>query len=204
MLVIFSSPPFYSNHIRLPQVNDPVLNFILNNSKFFPFFWDALEATNSLYFNTHTAASNYDALHDHNGTLTTNSLAICDFTMWFLHIQSGWEGSIYLMENISLQMRGFQPVPFYLFYIIEHNTILLNGTMHSYNMDTTFTLYCYSLSEFCSPTTSEELFNSQHASTQTSLRGCQSDQTTLQNINHSARIFHGHTSIGISHTCSNS
>ena len=42
----------------------------------------------------HTAASNHDALRNRNGALTTNTLAACDFQMLFIHIQSGWEGSV--------------------------------------------------------------------------------------------------------------
>jgi len=33
MLVIFSSTPFYTNHIRLPQVGDPIPGFILGDPK---------------------------------------------------------------------------------------------------------------------------------------------------------------------------
>ena len=94
MLVIFSSPPFYSDHVILPKVGDPVPDYILNNSRFFPFFRDALGAIDGSHFNAHATASDRDALRDRNGALTTNALAICDFKMRFLHIQSGWEGSV--------------------------------------------------------------------------------------------------------------
>ena len=39
----------------------------------------------------YASADDQDALHNYSGTLTTNTLAICDFNMQFLHIQSGWE-----------------------------------------------------------------------------------------------------------------
>ena len=94
MLVIFSSPPFYSEHVRLPQVGDPVPDRILHDTKFFLYFRDALGAINGSHFNAHATASDRDALRDHNGALTTNALAICDFDMRFLHVQSGWEGSV--------------------------------------------------------------------------------------------------------------
>ena len=93
MLVIFSSPPLYTNFIRPPKVGDPVPEYIFNDPKLYPFFEDALRAIDGSHFNAF-AASNQDALRDCNGTLTTNALAICDFSMRFLHTQSGWEGSV--------------------------------------------------------------------------------------------------------------
>ena len=93
MLVIFSSPPLYTNFIRPPKVGDPVPEYIFNDPKLYPFFEDALGAINGSHFNAF-AASDRDALCDRNGSLTTNALAICDFSMRFLHTQSGWEGSV--------------------------------------------------------------------------------------------------------------
>ena len=80
MLVIFSSPPLYTDFVRLPKVGDPVPDYILDDPKLFPFFEDALGAIDGSHLNTF-AASDQDALCDHNGTLTTNALAICNFTM---------------------------------------------------------------------------------------------------------------------------
>jgi DDE superfamily endonuclease len=71
--------------------------------------------------------------------------------------------SVYPTGNISLQMQVSQPVPPYLFHIVDHDTILLNGVVHSYGMNATFMLYYYSLTKFCSPATREELFNLRHA-----------------------------------------
>jgi len=81
MFVIFSSALFYTNHVRLPRVGDPIPDFILGNPKLFPFFQDALGAIDGSHFNAHATASDRDALCDHNSALTTNALAICDFNM---------------------------------------------------------------------------------------------------------------------------
>ena len=79
MLVIFSSPPLYTNFIRLPKVSGPTPDYILNDTKLFSFFKDTLEAIDGSPFNAFAA---YDqALHNHDGALTTNALAICNFTM---------------------------------------------------------------------------------------------------------------------------
>jgi hypothetical protein len=94
MLVVFSSAPFYTDHVRLPRVGDPIPDYILGGPKLFLFFQDVLQAIDGSHFNARATASDRDALHDHNGALTTNTLAICDFNMRFLHIQSRWEGSV--------------------------------------------------------------------------------------------------------------
>jgi hypothetical protein len=94
MLVIFSSALFYIDHVRLPGVGDPIPDYILDDPKLFLFFQDALRAIDGSHFNACTTASDRDALCDRNSALTTNALAICDFDMQFLHIQSGWEGSV--------------------------------------------------------------------------------------------------------------
>ena len=90
MLVIFSSPPLYTNFIRLPKVGDPIPDNILDDPKLFPFFEDALGAIDGSHLNAFAAS----ALCGYNGTLTTNTLAICNFTMQFIHTHSGWEGSV--------------------------------------------------------------------------------------------------------------
>ena len=70
MLVIFSSPPLYTNFIRPPKVGNPIPDYILNDMKLFPFFEDMLGAIDGSHFNAFTV-SDQDALHDHNGAFTT-------------------------------------------------------------------------------------------------------------------------------------
>jgi hypothetical protein len=50
MLEIFSSPPFYTNYIHLPAVDDPIASYIKDNPKFFPFFRDAISAIDGTHF----------------------------------------------------------------------------------------------------------------------------------------------------------
>ena len=96
MLVIFSLPPFYTKYIKPPCDGNPIPDYIRLNPKFFLYLKDALSGMDGTHFHAHahTAVSNRDALHDHNGALTTNALAACDFQMSFIHIQRGWEGSV--------------------------------------------------------------------------------------------------------------
>jgi hypothetical protein len=44
MLHIFSSNPFYANHVHLPIVGDPPPSQIFGNPKFWPYFKDAIGA----------------------------------------------------------------------------------------------------------------------------------------------------------------
>ena len=96
MLIIFSSPPFYTKYVKPPCDGNPIPDYIHLNPKFFLYLKDALSGMDGTHFHAHahTAASNCDALRDHNGALTTNTLAACNFQMSFVHIQSGWEGSV--------------------------------------------------------------------------------------------------------------
>lgn len=93
MLIFFSSPPFYTSYVRLPNENDPTPPEILNNPKFHPFFEDALGAIDGTHINCTPSAEQRQAARDRKGALTTNCLAACTFDMRFTYIFSGWEGS---------------------------------------------------------------------------------------------------------------
>jgi len=56
MLVFFSSPPFYIQHIHLPPIGAPVPPEIQNNPKFYPFFKDALSAIDGTHINCSATA----------------------------------------------------------------------------------------------------------------------------------------------------
>lgn len=93
MLKFFSSPPFYTDYVRLPDVNDPIPPEIRQNPKFFPFFKDALGAIDGTHINCTPTAEQRQAIRDRKGALTTNCLAACTFDLQFTYIFSGWEGS---------------------------------------------------------------------------------------------------------------
>ena len=50
MLETFSSPPFYTDYVRLPAAGDPIAPYIRNNPKIFPFFEDAVGAMDGTHF----------------------------------------------------------------------------------------------------------------------------------------------------------
>ena len=93
MLIFFSSPPFYTNHVCLPKMGDPISPYIANNPKNFPFFKDCIGAIDGTHFPCHPTAKERQAARDRKGQTTQNCLAICNFEMKFLYIFPGWEGS---------------------------------------------------------------------------------------------------------------
>src|SRR6202022_1896434 len=92
MLIFFSSPPFYTNHVCLPKMGDPISPYIANNPKNFPFFKDCIGAIDGTHFPCHPTAKDPQAARDRKGQTTQNCLAICNFEMKFLYIFPGWEG----------------------------------------------------------------------------------------------------------------
>ena len=93
MLIFFSSAPFYNDHVKLPSANAPIPPKILNNTKFYPFFKDALGAIDGTHINCCPSATDRQAARDRKGGVTQNCLAICEFDMIFYYMFSGWEGS---------------------------------------------------------------------------------------------------------------
>jgi hypothetical protein len=94
MLIFFSSPPFYTDNVRLPNADTPLSPKIRDNPKFYPFFRDAIGALDGTHINCNVTAEERQAARDRKGTVTQNCLAACDFDMKFLYMFSGWDGSI--------------------------------------------------------------------------------------------------------------
>ena len=93
MLGIFSSPPFYTDFVHLPDIHSPVSPYIAENPKFYPFFNGAIGALDGTHFDCSGTPEQCTIAHDRKGCVTQNCLAACDFTHKLLYIFSGWEGS---------------------------------------------------------------------------------------------------------------
>jgi hypothetical protein len=94
MLIIFSSKPFYTDFVCQPRTNDPPSPYINNNTKFTPFFDDAVGALDGSHFDSSGSAEERALARDRKGRVTQNCLAGCDFDHKFTYISSGWEGSV--------------------------------------------------------------------------------------------------------------
>src|SRR6267154_554812 len=91
MLVVFSSPPFYSTYVSLPDAS--VSPKIRCNPKFCPFFKDAIGALDGSHIHATPPAFERAAYRDRKGLISQNCLFTCDFDMNFTYTLTSWEGS---------------------------------------------------------------------------------------------------------------
>ena len=89
MLDIFSSLPFYTENVHLPQMGDAIPEEISENPKFFPFFRHAIGAMDGTHFNCTPTAAEHQAAQDQKGCVTQNCLAACTFDLKFIYVYSG-------------------------------------------------------------------------------------------------------------------
>ena len=93
MVAIFSSPPFYTTHVRLPTQHDPIPPEIQNETKFWPFFRDALGALDGSHIHSAPPASERPICRNRKGFVSQNCLFGCSFSLYFVYALTGWEGS---------------------------------------------------------------------------------------------------------------
>lgn len=93
MLAAFVSSAFYNRYVVLPCAFYPIPSEISSNSKFYPFFKNAIGAIDGTHLNCHPSKKEHDACRNRKGSLTQNCLACCSFDLRFQYILSGWEGS---------------------------------------------------------------------------------------------------------------
>ncbi|KAJ7718236.1 hypothetical protein B0H16DRAFT_1217627, partial [Mycena metata] len=61
VLIAVSSPPFYTQYVRLPSARDPIPESIRSNPKFFPFFKDAIGSMDGTHINCAPSAADRQA-----------------------------------------------------------------------------------------------------------------------------------------------
>ena len=93
MVDILSSPPFYTNHVILPNSNNPVPPEIWQNPKFWPYFQGALGAIDGSHINFAAPASLQDIYWNRKGFISQNCFFACSFGLQFHYALTGWEGS---------------------------------------------------------------------------------------------------------------
>jgi hypothetical protein len=93
VLLGVSSGSFYNSYVQLPSATTPLSDYISKNTKFFPFFQNALGALDGTHINCSTTATDWHTLCDCKGGLTQNCLAVCGFDFCFLYFISRFEGS---------------------------------------------------------------------------------------------------------------
>jgi DDE superfamily endonuclease len=93
MLLAFSSPPFYTKYVKQPKASDPIPSKIADNSKFFPYFADALGAVDGTHIHCSPSAAEREYSRNRKGFLSQNCLMACSFDLQFLYVVSGWDGT---------------------------------------------------------------------------------------------------------------
>jgi len=91
MLAIFSSSPFYTKYVQLPDASVP--NKICHNPKFWPFFKDTIGAIDGSHIHASPRAFERGPYRNRKGFVSQNCLFACDFELNFVYALTGWEGS---------------------------------------------------------------------------------------------------------------
>lgn len=93
MLIVFSSPPFYTTYVTLPNASTPPSQRMCHNLKYWPFFQHALGAIDGTHIACAPAAHERAMYRNRKGFLSQNCLFACTFDLNFVFGYTGWEGS---------------------------------------------------------------------------------------------------------------
>lgn len=93
MLSIFSSSPFYTTYVTLPNADTPPSNKIRDNEKMWPFFSRALGALDGSHFVCAPLSLERLSHRNWKGFVSQNCLFACSFDLTFSFGYMGWEGS---------------------------------------------------------------------------------------------------------------
>jgi hypothetical protein len=92
-MFIFSSPPFYTQYVRLPVASDPPPSEIRKNPKFWPFFDGAIGVIDDGHISCSCPARERANFRNRKGFVSQNCLFACSFDLKFTYSYTGWEGS---------------------------------------------------------------------------------------------------------------
>jgi hypothetical protein len=179
MLNLFSTQPFYSKYVTLPSVEDPVAPFIRNNSKFSPFFNDAIGAIDGTHFDCSPPKAEQPVARNRKGGTTQNCLAICDFDLMFKYIFSGWNGSASDSTMYQDARQSDLTIPAGKYYLADAGFPICEGLLIPYRgvryhlqewgrTNLRYVIFFLAIPHVItlintSPTNAEELFNLRHA-----------------------------------------
>ena len=93
ILIILSSPPFYTTYITLPNADTPPSPRIRHSKKLWPFFQHALGAIDGTHIPCAPKAKERGMYRNRKGYLSQNCLFACSFDLKFVFGYTGWEGS---------------------------------------------------------------------------------------------------------------
>lgn len=161
MLNAFSSHPFYTKYVKLPAETDPPASRITSDSRYTPYFIDALGAIDGTHINSAPSAAERDFSQNRKGSVTQNCLIACSFDLAFIYVLSGMDGSV-ADANLFNEARFVNlHIPPGKFYLADAGFVLSKQLLIPYRG------VRYHLQEWCrgnaGPRNREELFNLQHS-----------------------------------------
>lgn len=77
----------------LPSAGDPVSRKISENTRFWPFFKDALGAIDCSHISSSPPPAERASHRNQKGSISQNCLFACTFDLHFAYAYTGWEGS---------------------------------------------------------------------------------------------------------------
>lgn len=92
ILYVLCSAPFYTKFVQFPT-GQTIPQKIRANSKFYPYFRDAIGAIDGSHIPVSCPAHLRGGYRNRKGFLSQNALFICDFNLKFTYTLTGWEGS---------------------------------------------------------------------------------------------------------------
>ena len=93
MLDAFSSTTIYTKYVKLPRSDDPIPARIRDDPTVYPYFKDAVGAIDGTHIACTPSAAERDATRNRKGFHSQNCLVGCNFSLEFVYVLSGWEGS---------------------------------------------------------------------------------------------------------------
>ncbi|CDO77379.1 hypothetical protein BN946_scf184835.g1 [Trametes cinnabarina] len=162
MLLAFSSPPFYTTYVRLPEEDEPIPTPIYNDPRYHPFFDHALGAADGSHIVTALPWDERSASRNRKGGISQNVFATCTLdTLLFTYVLSGIEGSATDSTVFQMARQVDFRVPGDRYYLADAGYGFVDLLLVPYRG------VRYHLAEWgragLKPVNKEELFNLRHA-----------------------------------------
>ena len=93
MLDAFSLTTIYTKYVKLLHSNNPVPTYIHDNPIVYPYFKNTVSAIDRMHITCTPSAAEQDTTRNWKGFHSQNCLVGCNFSLEFMYVLSGWEGS---------------------------------------------------------------------------------------------------------------
>lgn len=115
-----------------PSLPGTTPNRIIEDTKYYPFFKNCLEALDGMHIPVKVAERNSGAYGNRKGFLSQNVLAVYDFNMQFTFIYAGWEGSAHDARVLADAWGEDFKIPSGYFYLADAGYRLSSGVLVPY------------------------------------------------------------------------